>query len=148
MASEDAVKSFKALCDQITKTPVDALVSNPDWGRINFENARNELTLVFAIANQLKNLPIEMLPDGEFGPLNQALTAVSNRIQGIRAFSIEQGNAPQTRDGIITQLRNEVANLYNHAQLRMPFLALQRGDVRRNEEALADAVERANHLVG
>lgn len=147
MVQESTAKSLKDVCERITGTPVDSLVANPDWGKVNFENARDDLNTAFAIANQLKNLPVELLPDQEFNPLLQALNTVSTRIDAIRKFSIEQGNAVQARDQLVAQLRQEVTNLYGNAQVRIPFLAVQRGDVRRNEEALSTAVERAQGLL-
>lgn len=143
MAQEGAAKSLKDICERITTTTVDNLIANPDWGKVNFESARGDLNTAFSIANQLKNLPVELLPDQEFNPLIQVLTAVATRIDIIRKFSIEQGNAAQARDQLVNQLRQEVIALYSQAQARIPFLAVQRGDVRRNEESLAAAVERA-----
>jgi len=147
MVQESASNGLRDVCERITVTPIDNLVVNPDWGRVNFESARDALNTAFAIANQLKTLPVELLPDQEFTPLNQTLITVANRIDTIRKFSIEQGNAVQVRDQLIVQLRQEVTALYSNAQARIPFLALQRGDVRRNEAALANTVKIANAVL-
>ncbi len=72
---------------------------------------------------------------------------IGQQIDSIRKFSIEQGNAPGVRDGIVQNLRSQTAQLYTNAQARMPFLAFQRGDIRRNEEEFSRAVKTAQSVL-
>ena len=55
MANETQVKQLLELAEDCTKTPVDQLITNADWGTINFDGSRAELdrtfdppTLIFA----------------------------------------------------------------------------------------------------
>ncbi len=146
MAKPDRATTLRELCESVTEKPIEQLVSHPDWGRVNFEGAGEDLKTIFGIANQLKNLPVELLPDGEINPLIHCLQQVSEQVGSIRKFSIEQANPTGVRDGIVTNLRNHAEQLYTQSQARIPFLAVQRGDVKRNEEALARAVTKADEL--
>jgi hypothetical protein len=135
------------MCDEITKDPIANLVTNADWGRINFDAAKRDLDMIFAIAHLIKNAPLELLPEGDFNVLRDTLTPIGVQIVAMRAFSVESGNPTSVRDGIVNTLRGQTDNLYVAAQARLPFLALQRGDVRRNEEKIGRAVHDATKLL-
>jgi hypothetical protein len=135
------------MCDEITKDPIERLVTNADWGRINFDGAKRDLDMIFAIAHLIKNSPLDLLPESDFNALRDNLTPIGAQIVAMRAFSVESGNPTSVRDGIVNTLRGQTDNLYAQAQARLPFLALQRGDVRRNEEKIGRAVHDATKLL-
>lgn len=148
MATSDQVQKIRSIADTLTKIPIDTLVSNQQkWGSISFENARRDLELMYGLANHLKDLPIDIVPDGIatsfFNLLNQANTAV----QRITAFTIESGNPTGQRDEIVGQIRVYAEQLLTTTQAWIPFLAYQKGDVQRNIEALNKSVEDANDIL-
>jgi len=51
MANETQVKQFLDLAEDCTKTTVDQLITNADWGTINFEGSRVELDRTFDMLN-------------------------------------------------------------------------------------------------
>jgi hypothetical protein len=137
----------RTVCAELTKEPMAALVTNPNWGALNFTKAQPDLEQAAAIATTIKNLPIETLPPNELVVLRDRLNPVLALVDRMRKFTIEAPNAVAQRDEIIAQIKGEVPQLYAQAQIRVPFLALQRGDVRRNEEAFAQALANMQQLV-
>ncbi len=140
MASPDKVKQLAVVCDELTRSSIDDMVAKPEWGQINFEGARKDFETVFAVANQLKNLPLDLLPDQEIDQLIGVFGQIMAQVTQIRSFTIVQQNPTGARDSIVNSIRGQATQLYVQAQSRIPFLAYQRGDVRRNEEALSRAV--------
>lgn len=147
MPAADAITKLQTTCDEITKDPISSLVTNPDWGRMNFDAAKRDLEMIFAIAHQVKNAPLDLLPEVDFNALRDALSPIPVQIARMRDFSVEVPNATSVRDGIVNTLRGQTDQLYAQSQARLPFLALQRGDVRRNEEKIGRAVHEAEKLL-
>jgi hypothetical protein len=147
MATEQVVKLVRDVVAAITTDPIDSLVTNKDWGKINFEGARKHLDLIFSIATPLTTLPLDRLPDADINALRDALTPIGAQIAAMRTFTIEQANATNARDSIVNSLRDQANNLYSSAQIRVPFLAFQRADVRENEAKFWQAVEEARNLL-
>lgn len=58
MANETQVKQLLELAEECTTTTVDQLITNADWGTINFEGSRAELDRTFDMLNQFKLLPV------------------------------------------------------------------------------------------
>jgi hypothetical protein len=147
VATEQTVKQVRELVAAITQDSIDNLVTNKDWGRINFEVARKNLELIFGIATPLATLPLELLPDPDINAIRDALLTIATSIGSMRSFTIEQGNATGQRDSISNSIRDQAANLYAQTQIRVPFLAFQRADVRQNEAIFAQAVADARNLL-
>lgn len=147
MAAPDVVKASAQILEELKIENVESLLTNPDWGKVNFLGARKDVELVVAIAAQLRNLPIELLPESEMSQLMNPLRELGTHFKQIRNFNIEQGNATGVRDGIVSHIRGQTDQAYIQAQMRLPFLAYQRGDVRRNEEALGTLVGQVRRQV-
>lgn len=147
MATAATVQGVREVIDRITSDPVEKLVTNADWGKINFQQAQNSLEMIFSVCTQLKDLPIEVMPETDLAQLKSPLDAIESQIKAMRSFTIEQTNATGVRDGIVNNLQSYADQCYAQGQLRMPFLALQRGDIRRNEAALSKSVKEAGVLL-
>lgn len=147
MAEKPTIEQVQSHCDKITQTPIDGLVTSADWGKINFEVARPSLEMIFGICHQLKGLPLEILPEQQLRPMRDHLANVATLVDRIRTFSVEAGNPSGARDEIANGLRGAADNLYVECQTRVPFLALQKGDVQRNVEALNNAVRQGKAVV-
>ncbi len=141
MAGNEQGKRIQQLCDDITRDPVASLVTNLDWGRLNFEQARADLEQIFAIATQIRNLPIEAMPETEIQHIANVLQNAAQQVGLIRSFTVEQANPTGQRDAVVANIAGVSTQLYIQSQARLPFLALQRGDVRKNEEELGKLVK-------
>jgi hypothetical protein len=147
MPTTATVTALKTVCEEITKDPVETLIKSPNWGTITFDKSKVDLETIFAITHQIKNLSLELLPEPDFAALRDTVGPIAIQIEAIRKFSIDQPNAVGVRDNIVQSIRGQTDNLYAQSQIRLPFLALQRGDVRRNEEKFGRVVHEAEKLL-
>lgn len=148
MATEQTVKVLKDLCGKAIATPIESLVRNPDWGKINFDAATADLTRIFWTLSLLNELPIEVVPDDPVNQMINAARTCENIIKGIRTFTIEGNQNPsETRNSLVSQVKTSADALTSVTATWIPFLAYQRGDVQRNIESLSGAVTAAKRLL-
>ena len=78
MLTQEKIDSINTLSDSLTSVPIEKLVINTaSWGPINFELAREDLSLTFSLCNHLKSLPISILPDAIANLIIAAITAAA-----------------------------------------------------------------------
>ncbi|MRS01913.1 hypothetical protein EG832_01575 [bacterium] len=147
MASEANIKQLMDMITACIEKPIDDLVSNPNWGTINFEEARPELERFFSILNHLKVLPVGLLPDQAINTIIEQGKPVYTIVDSIKQFAIEQANPLEQRNRLVTQLKPAVDNFYTHSHLWIPFLAYQRGDIQRNIQELNKTVDESSKLL-
>ena len=63
MANEAQLTKISELAPQIVDTPIDSLVTDPRWGTISFEMARQDLEVIFDMVRELQRLPVGIVPD-------------------------------------------------------------------------------------
>jgi hypothetical protein len=147
MATEALTKQFRELINECTQFSIDQILVNPDWGRITFEICRPEIDRTYAMLNQFKLLPLDLLPDGPTQQIISTLPPIKQTLDQIRAFSIELGNPIGTRDQLVNQFKNQADHFFTAAHSFIPYLAYQKGDVQRNISELTRSVEEAGKLV-
>ncbi len=147
MATEELITQLSDLINDCTQWSIDELLINPDWGKINFEGCRPELERSYSMLNQLKLLPLELLPDGPTQQIVSTLAPIKQTLEQIRAFSIESGNPTGTRDQFVNQIKSQADQFFTATHLYIPYLAYQKGDVQRNINELTRSVEEAGQLV-
>lgn len=124
-----------------------SLVSRPEWGTIKFSNAKHDFQRIFSLLSYLSILPLEYLTDQAANQIKNEINQTRPILEQIDKFTIEQPNAPQTRDGLITQIHQAADRLYTAASAWIPFLAYQKGDVAQNIEKLSTSVSTASEMV-
>lgn len=147
MATQEQIEKILALSDAVIGTPIDSLVTNVNWGSINFETARNDLKLMFGLCVHLKVLPLEVLPNPVADSFTSSLTQAGNVVTQIKNFSIENANPTGVRDQIVNQVRQYAEHLLVTTQSWIPFLAYQKGDIQKNIESLSKAVKDAKEIL-
>ena len=148
MLTQEKIDSINTLSDSLTSVPIEKLVINTaSWGPINFELAREDLSLTFSLCNHLKSLPISILPDAIANAIIAAITAAGLTINKIKLFNIESGTPTTTRDALIAEVKANAENLLNSTKDWIPFLAYQKGDVQKNIEELSNAVVEAKKVL-
>lgn len=147
MASTERVQKIQSLLEMVTTIPIDGLISNPDWGTINFQVAKSELELLFNLCNHLKVLPVEIVPEAVADTFVTSLNQAAATIHSIRSFKIEDGNPTGTRDQIVANVKSHAEHLLTTTQGWIAFLAYQKGDVQKNIEALTKAIETAKTIL-
>jgi len=147
MASETYIKQLKNVIDACIEKPIDDLVSSPNWGTINFEEAKPELEKFFSILNHLKMLPVDLLPDQAIITIIEQCKPVYTIVEAIKKFTLEQANPLEQRNSLVTQLKPYIDAFYTNTHIWIPFLAYQRGDIQRNIQELNKTVAESSKLL-
>ena len=148
MLSQEKVAQIIALADGLTFVAIDKLISNPDWGTINFESARGDLDLLFGLCSHIKELPISLIPNTVGDQFIASITQAGQAVERMRTFHIETaGNPTGVRDEIVNQVKQYAEHLLTTTQGWIPFLAYQKGDIQKNIEALSKSVKDANQIL-
>ncbi len=149
MADEQRVKTLRAEVEKNLAVFEKALIKRADWGTITFDKAEADLKRAKDVLTYLKDLPVEVLPDGVMNSAISQTTALTPVLSQIDAFTITSGEAPvPRRDALVSQLHNQVDALYNAVSVWIPFLAYQKGDIAENVGRLSKAVDEAKALLG
>jgi hypothetical protein len=147
VATEAKIKDLqKALATIIHFKDKDDLISRPKWGEISFEDAEEDINLVFSIASDLQGLPLQHLTDTAAQHITQHIPAVAEQLKAIDNFSLT-GDASKTRDQIASALHGAAENLNAHSAPWIPYLAYRRGDVSANIAQLSSAVDKARTIL-
>lgn len=147
MSNENNIEKLKDLLDACTATPIEKLISNPDWGKITFEQIRPVLERTFRLTYELKTLPVELLPNEVQANIVNSLNQLKDSLKRISSFSIEGSNPSAARDEIANQFSHLADAFFNASHTYVPYLAYQNGDVQRNIKALTTSIERAEELI-
>ena len=130
MASDNLVNTLKLELNTILKYKDANLISNPDWGTINFESARQDIEAALNIARDLSDLPLGELADVDIQNIQRSIPQVCEVLVRIDEFSISSGGTPtDQRDEICEGLHRAVEELRAHAINYIPYLAYKRGDI-------------------
>jgi hypothetical protein len=147
MAETELVKQLSAAIKLTLQFKNKSLVSNPEWGTITFRNAEHDLQRIFSMLGYLDILPLEYLTDDAARQIKDQVDGSRPHLDKIEKFTIEQPNAPATRDTLVTQIHQAADKLYTVASPWVPFLAYQKGDVTQNIEMLSASVTKGNEIV-
>lgn len=141
MASEAQIQQLMNMIDSCIEVPVDNLISNPDWGSINFEEARPDLEKFVSMLTHLKMLPVDQLPDAAIVTIVQHGQPVFGVITSIKKFSIEEATSPaQQRTSLVSQIKSTVDAFYVQTHMWIPYLAYQKGDIQKHIQELSSTV--------
>jgi hypothetical protein len=147
MADIQLTNQLTEAIDQTLGFKNKSLVSRPEWGAIKFTNAEQDLDRIFSLLGYLSVLPLHYLTDQATNQIKNQIVQTKPPLDQIDKFNIEQPNAPQTRDALISQIHQVADSLYTAAAAWIPFLAYQKGDVAENIEKLSMSVSTANSIV-
>lgn len=148
MLVQEKVSQIIALANGLTSVPINSLVSNSDWGTINFESARIDLDLLFGLCAHIKELPISLIPNTVGDQFIASITQAGKTVERMRTFNIETaGNPTGVRDEIVNQVKVHAEHLLTTTQGWIAFLAYQKGDVQKNIDALSKSVKDANQIL-
>lgn len=147
MASDEQVKKLLALIEEITEVDISDLIYDKDWGSINFEAAKTDLERLYSLCNHFKVLPVNQLPDDVATEIFTEASPISQTINNIREFTIEQANPSGIRDQYIAEVKANVDRFYISAHIYVPYLAYQKGEIQNNIKQLTSSVQAAKKLL-
>ena len=131
MADETAVNELERACNKIAEllSYKSKFISRPEWGAINFENARNDIETVFWIVEEIKTLPNYILPQETVQKAVQHLISIHNVMIEIYRFEISQGDPSSLRDDLSNELKQELQATLSTIGIWLPLLALRAGEI-------------------
>ena len=148
MLSKETANNIQTVQSRIAEIGEKKLVDRPEWGTINFEQAREDIDTVISLSEELANLPTKLLTDTKGGQLYNAMEAVYKCLRDIDRFSIENDARPsERRDSLCYELARTAEDFQHGALLVIPFLAYRRGDTARRKEALDRFEESAGKIL-
>jgi hypothetical protein len=147
MAKEDKIKNLQAEINKVLAFRDQPLVTRPEWGAINFITAEKDLQRIFSIAQMLEALPLDSLSDNIADKISESLSRAKPYLDSINKFTIEQSNAPQTRNTLVDQVHAATNNILEVVTPWIPFLAYQKGDISENISKLSKAITQANSVL-
>lgn len=130
MADVETTQQLLAACEMIGefKPRKEELIRRRQWGDINFEMIVGEIETVFWFAEEMKNLPVNIIPNGIVTNATQRLTNIHGILAEIDRFSLS-GQPEAARDDISNRLKGELENAISHIGLWLPLLALRAGEI-------------------
>ena len=147
MASEKQVEKLMQLLGEMTENNIEDLIYDKDWGSINFESAKADLGRLFSLCNHFKVLPLDQLPADIANQITTEATPISQTVNNIREFTIEQANPSGIRDQYVNEVTANVDRFYKFAHIYVPYLAYQKGEIQNNIRQLTSSVTDARELL-
>jgi hypothetical protein len=148
MATEAQVKGLRDHIEKSLAFFQKDLVRRQQWGEITFEKAEADLRRAEDVLVYLKELPVDVLPDGVINNASSAIQGLTPVLARIDGFSLTSGEAPAAqRDSISNQLHGQVDGVYNAVSVWIPFLAYKKGDIAENVGKLSRAVDEAQAML-
>ena len=142
MSTQGMIDELNAELRKVTEYMGKELISRAEWGAIGFQMAGEDIEMVFSIASDLTELPLQYLTDNAIQNILSCLPGVIDQLQRIDNFDLT-GDAGSIRDQISKNLHNAAEQLNSHAAPHIPYLAYRRGDISDNIAALNSAVAQA-----
>jgi len=135
MASKDSVAELLRLVKRISTLNIPELVSNSDWGTVNFLSCANELRDVVTMVKPLESLSTRLIPDQPMKQIISTLTNFEKLVERIEEFKLE-GDAASKRDTIVNEAKSHANTVYSSISPHAAYLALQAGDLDQTIQAL------------
>ncbi|MDE0149962.1 MAG: hypothetical protein OXM58_16485 [Rhodospirillaceae bacterium] len=132
MANETLVKQLDEVCEAIAALipKRKTYIERPQkWGEISFEIIERDIDNVFWLAQEITNLPTNILPDNIVQSTTSHLTNANAIFSEIEGFTISQGDPVSLRDQIAGRFMGEVQNAMSSIGIWLPVLALRAGEM-------------------
>lgn len=146
MINQETIKMLKSELEKITRYSDKELIRRAGWGDINFQAAEQDIDLVFSIATDLIDLPLEFLTENTINNITSHIPSVVAVLEEIDVFNLS-GDPGSRCDEIVQNLHDTVETLKESASPYIPYLAYKRGDVSQNIDALNNAKNQAEALL-
>ncbi len=115
--------------DEFSKFEQEKLITRKDWGKITFEKAKEEYSIIFSFVGKLKSLPISRLPEEPIVNIKDEIRIINELFRSIDGFEIESGNPGGQRDEFVQKIQNCSKSIHTLLVQYIPFLAYEKGDL-------------------
>ncbi|WP_417795727.1 hypothetical protein [Terasakiella pusilla] len=121
MASENLVQEFYDACKKVASYNVNELLTNPDWGAINFRQCENDILDGIKVAELWLNADYTILPNNTLKNILSAVLNFEHVLNSIHSYSINQ-DAEKQSTLLISQVSQFKEQLISTASNWLPFL--------------------------
>ena len=138
MGTGNIVEGIHVISKDCINTPIDDLVSRPEWGEINFENLRPMLKMFFNISKDLLDLPINLLSEEVLNRIYERVTDLQQIINAIKNFDLKTRAPSERQTKISEHFTRNVGRLIVEACPFLIYLAYSEGGTKKYIDELAD----------
>lgn len=137
------------LSEKLSSYESQELLKKPEWGAVNFENARKEIRIILSVSGALKALPLAELSTSQIDAILDRLTASAKVFQAIEQFSIdEEAIAPKKRrDDLVSEVTDAANGLLHVAAPVIGYLAFVTGNAAKADELTKQEFQRLKVLL-
>lgn len=128
MLRADIAEALKSELNALAQYQLEKLISRSSWGEITFEEAEQEIKLIFDTAKTLLKLPLMHLPEQTAENIRQCIHPIASLLKQIDNFTLE-GSPFYGRDHICDQLKKTTRNFLEATFSIIPSLAYWGGDL-------------------
>ncbi|WP_425403438.1 hypothetical protein [Hwanghaeella sp.] len=121
MATQNQISALHAECKRVLSFEVEQMVSNPDWGAINFKDCEKDILETRKFIQLWLHSDVSIVPDKILNLVKGQIESFGNALDAIQHFSIEQ-NAEKKRQQIGVQIRAYKDQLSEPTAAWLPFL--------------------------
>ena len=131
MADETQASALEGACAAIAELAPkkESYIKRSQWGEITFEVIKNDIETVFWIVEEIRKLPIHIIPGNVIQTSTSALVRVKDVFDDIDKFTIAQGDPSSLRDGVASNLKNLTESVMSEIGIWLPVLALRAGEI-------------------
>lgn len=147
LASDEQLALFQTLVHETTGFNATDLLSNSEWGALNFERARRDVETVYEFAELLRELPLDLLPTDVLDQIHRTFDGIMTVFSMINDFTIKQRNPQQVRDQIVEELGGQVDQLRYQMHPWVGYLNHFSTAARENSQKMTALIANANALM-
>lgn len=145
---EGNAKALEETLELVLSHDHDRIIKRSTWGdSLTFEKHKANFDRIFAMANMLKPLPYELLPDDITKQINDAFASAAQHFEKIDQIDVgAMDKAASQFESLGNTVRTHGDAIMKVAGQWFSYLAYEKGDVSRNIQALQTAIDRAEKL--
>lgn len=132
MATESEIEDFQKEIAAFLKYEKSSLLSNAEWGILNFSDCEAAYDNCVNILANFSTLPVEILPAGILPKITQQIASLQSTVNGINEFTLSQQSPSNVRDRLSQELKAQADQLYNVSYMHIPYLGFL--DARRGNQ--------------
>jgi hypothetical protein len=115
--------------DRIANYQPDVLISRSSLGSINFKDIGDIIQQTVSVAQELKSLPLNLLPEDTISKIRKVASELATRLGRVRDFTIEtSSNLRSDRDNLAQDTKEYCQKFFNEVITFIPYLILNKPD--------------------
>lgn len=106
-------------------SPTDKFIHRPEWGTLDFNEARQAIEMIVWIAAEIRRLPLEDLPERAVERTTNELFSVHDSFRAISSFSLDEEGAQERRKELLDSVKKAANRLLAISSRWLPAYSLR-----------------------